>query len=71
MFRQRKVLFLGDTSLSDLENKRRRGFELQYSRGTQRFKHWIGVVAERFVDNHQRVHVVHVEPDLIRAGASL
>ena len=57
--------------LSDLEDERRRGFELQDSGGTQRFEHGVGVVTEGLVDHHQSVHVVHVEPDLVRPGAGL
>lgn len=57
--------------LANLENERRRGFKLQYSGRTQRFKHGIGVVAEGLVDHHQSVHVVHVEADLVRPCASL
>lgn len=56
---------------SDLEYEWRGGLELQYPGGTQRFEDGVGVVAEGLVDHHQRVHVVHVEADLVRAGAAL
>lgn len=57
--------------LSDLENERRCGLELQNPGGTERLEHGVGIVAESLVDHHQGVHVVHVEPDLIRARAAL
>lgn len=55
--------------LSYLEDERGGGFKLQDSGGAERFEHGVRVVAERLVDHHQSVDVVHVEADLIRPTA--
>lgn len=47
------------------------GFEFQYSRGTQWFKHRVRVVAEGLIDHHQSIHIVHVETNFIWTRATL
>lgn len=56
---------------TNLEDERRRGFELQHAGRTQRLEDGVRIVAEGLVDHHQGVDVVHVEADLVGTRSRL